>query len=394
VTSDKPSYHIQLSQLKIDDSELGNLMTPALAIYPEIVGVNIESTLRLLGGDTRRWQPHVKTAKLETVMRQLCARGVTQFKSATTLEMLTACEAGAKEILMSYPSAGARARRVQEIAGRYPQVRICAMVESADQVSEWKTVPVPLYIDINPGMDRTGIQEDRVQDIVVLAAAIESKGIEFAGLHYYDGHNRQLDLRERTRAAFQGYERLLDVVQALRIRNISVRSVITSGTPALPCALSFPGFFEMGLIHRVSPGTVTYNDLSCQAQLPEEWGYQFAAVVIASVVSHPRRGLITCDAGHKAVSSDAGLPNCSVLGHPSLEPLHPSEEHLPIRVPEGSRMPDIGEFLYLVPRHVCPTVNNFDEALLVRRGRISEIASVSARGRESPILRSVGSIVA
>jgi hypothetical protein len=43
--------------------------------------------------------------------------------------------------------------------------------------------------------------------------------------------------------------------------------------------------------------------------------------------------------------------------------------------------------LYLLPRHICPTVNNFDSALLVRNGQIESIEKVSARGHEAPLLQ-------
>jgi D-serine deaminase-like pyridoxal phosphate-dependent protein len=383
VTLANAPYDAEFLRMRLDSSELTHLMTPALAIYPEIVDFNIHTTIKLLGGDPERWQPHVKTAKLESSMRQLCLRGVTKFKSSTTLEMLTACRAGATEVLMSYPSIGVRVHRIQQIAAMYPHIRICATVENTSQVFEWREAPVPLYIDVNPGMNRTGIEQSRLQDIVSLATAIRNAGIEFAGLHYYDGHNRQPDIQKRNLAAYPGYEQLLSLVRALQVEDIPVGCIITSGTPALPCALSFPGFHPSLIPHRVSSGTILYNDLSSLSQLPENWGYRCAALVIATVISHPARGLITCDAGHKAVSSDAGVPSCSVLGYPDFEPLHPSEEHLPIRVPEGTKLPDIGEIVFLVPRHVCTTVNNFNDALLVRDGKISEIVSVSARGRES-----------
>ena len=55
---------------------------------------------------------------------------------------------------------------------------------------------------------------------------------------------------------------------------------------------------------------------------------------------------------------------------------------------EGARALQIGEALYLLPRHICPTVNNFDEALLVRNGSIESTEKVSARGREGPLLHS------
>jgi hypothetical protein len=46
----------------------------------------------------------------------------------------------------------------------------------------------------------------------------------------------------------------------------------------------------------------------------------------------------------------------------------------------------LGEPVYLLPRHICPTVNNFDSALLVRNGRVESVEKVSARGREAPLL--------
>jgi D-serine deaminase-like pyridoxal phosphate-dependent protein len=38
--------------------------------------------------------------------------------------------------------------------------------------------------------------------------------------------------------------------------------------------------------------------------------------------------------------------------------------------------------LYLLPTHVCPTVNNFDRAMIVREGKVESIEPVTARGRE------------
>ena len=33
---------------------------------------------------------------------------------------------------------------------------------------------------------------------------------------------------------------------------------------------------------------------------------------LATVISHPIDGIVTCDAGHKSVSADAGIPSCTV----------------------------------------------------------------------------------
>jgi len=192
-------------------------------------------------------------------------------------------------------------------------------------------------------------------------------------------------LAERCAQAHPGYERLMQIVDSLAAQGIEVPEVITAGTPALPCSLAFAPFSKAPFVHRVSPGTVVYCDTTSLVQLPAEYGYLPAAVVMTRVVSHPAPGMITCDAGHKTVSADAGVPTCAVLGHPELEPLSPSEEHLPMRVAEGATVPPIGELLYLVPRHVCPTVNNFDDAVIVSDGKLISVETVSARGRERPI---------
>ena len=371
---------------RIDNAE--ELLTPALAVYPKAVAGNIEETIRLLGGKADRWRVHVKTAKLNYIMRMLLDRGVANFKCATTLELLSACQAGAKDILLAYPSIGANALRVREIAEQYPGTLISVLVESPAQIAQWRGSRVGIFIDVNPGMNRTGVEQTRMTEIVELARDVEQTGLPFRGLHYYDGQYGSVPEPDRTHKAHCGYDQLLAIVNALRINGIRVAEVITAGTPTFPSSLSYSGLRDNSLfLHRASPGTVVYHDAVSLGQLPSDYGYQPAALVVTRVVSHPRKGFITCDAGHKSVSADAGVPTCLVAGHPELTPLSPSEEHLPMSVAEGAKTPDLGEPLYLLPRHVCPTVNNFDHALVVRDGAIELVEPVTARGREAPVLQ-------
>ena len=240
-----------------------------------------------------------------------------------------ACRNGAADVLLAYPVMGANARRVRDIAQQFPKVRVSVLAENEDQAQQWRARPVGIFIDINPGMNRTGIEQSQTNKVVSLARAI---GDDFRGLHYYDGQYGDLSELERTQAADRGYDHLLTIVNELERSGINVREVITSGTPTFPCSLAYERFRRGNFVHRVSPGTIIYCDATSLHQLPSEYGYQPAALVLARVVSHPHRGVITCDAGHKAVSADAGVPTCLVLGHPELTPLSPSEEHLPIAV--------------------------------------------------------------
>lgn len=361
------------------------LLTPALAIYPEIVDRNIAATLRLLGGDPNRWRPHVKTAKLGFIMRRIAESGVRQAKCSTTIELAAACASGMKDVLLAYPVVGANAVRVRELAERNRETRISVLVENAAQAAAWTGSRLGIFIDVNPGMDRTGIEQEHADAILDVARAVESAGLEFRGLHYYDGQFHANPLAEREALAHRGYARLMEIIAAMENAGFDVEEVITSGTPAFPCAASFAPFRGAKFVHRASPGTVVYSDATSLQQLPREWGYEPAAVVVSTVVSHPKANLLTCDAGHKAVSADAGVPTCVVAGREGLVPLKPSEEHLPIEVKSGSR-PAIGEALYLIPRHVCPTVNNFDDAVIVVGGKVTGVERVTARGHEAPLV--------
>src|ERR1700722_19300926 len=367
-------------------SGLDDVLTPALLLYPEIIASNIERTVHLLGGDAGRWRVHIKTSKLAYTLRLLVERGVLNFKCATTLELLVACQCGARDILLAYPTMGANARRVREIAHEFPEVRISVLIENEEQLRQWQGSRVGIFLDLNSGMNRTGIDEGHLDDVVTLARAIGNAGLEFRGLHFYDGQYGASEEPERTKSVHAGYDRLMKIVAALDRSGIKVPELITAGTPTFPSALSYQGFRNAIFLHRVSPGTVVYCDATTMAQLPKEYGYQPAVMVLTRVVSHPRAGIVTCDAGHKAVSADAGVPTCVVVARPELTPLSPSEEHLPIAVKQGAASPRVGEALYLLPRHVCRTGNKFNDALLARNGASESVVIATSRGHEPPLL--------
>ncbi len=119
-------------------------------------------------------------------------------------------------------------------------------------------------------MNRTGIDQSDTQKIIALAQAVAAAGIEFRGLHYYDGQYGNLAEPERTQATHRGYDQLLKIASGLERSGLTVPEIITAGTPTFPCSLSYEAFRNGNLLHRVSPGTVVYCDASSLAQLPAE----------------------------------------------------------------------------------------------------------------------------
>lgn len=367
----------------LDPVHAEQVITPALLIYPAVVESNIQATLKLANGDANRWRPHLKTAKIPAVIRMLVAAGVRNVKCSTTLELLVACQEGASDVLLAFSVTGANARRVMQIAKQFGKTRISVLIETAEQLDSWRGEQIGIFLDINSGMNRTGMSQGAVDAIIALA---KLAGRQFRGLHYYDGHMSGVSAAEREAKTHEGYRGLLGLVDKLKGAGVAVEEIVTSGTPAAPYAFSFAGFGHAPFVHRISPGTVVYNDMTSLEQL-SGLGYAPAALVLSTVISHPTADTITCDAGHKSVSADAGVPTCEVVSHDGFTPLKPSEEHLPINCGSPNARPAIGSKLYLLPRHVCPTVNNFDEAIFVKDGRVKRLEKVSARGHETLLMQ-------
>lgn len=360
------------------------VLSPALVVYLDHVRENLRRMIDYLGGDVDRWRPHVKTLKIPAVYAELLRAGVRRFKCATTREadhlarVLADEGVGDGDILVAYPLVGPALRRLGAIAEAHGETRFAVLCEDPEAVV---SIPrgVDLFVDVNPGMNRTGLELDEQQTILEVA---RRAGDRFRGVHYYDGQFQGDGTFERRQAIFRCYDALVGLVHFLNRRGVSVGEIVTSGTPAFLHALLYPGFADVTpSVHRVSPGTVVYHDLRSERENPD-LDLVPAAVVFTRIVSRPRADLATCDAGSKSIAAEAGDPCAFVLGHPELEPLTPSEEHLPLRAATGSSPPPRGTELLLVPRHVCPTINLAEQAILVEAAEVRDVASVSARAHD------------
>jgi D-serine deaminase-like pyridoxal phosphate-dependent protein len=351
-----------------------DLQTPTLLVHLDRVRANIAAMARWLGGDLRRWRPHVKTAKVPEVVALLVAAGVRRFKCATTREaevLFTAAGATPVDLLMAMAQHGANFDRTVALAHSHPGHRVAMLSESAEHARAVVAAGLGVFVDLDPGYRRTGLPIGARPRI---AATIAAAGSGLRGLHCYDGHLHDGTVAERTAAARDIYAGLC----ALARTAPPGLELITSGTPTFPAALAYQPFAAFD--HVVSPGTVVYWDARSM-ELGID-GFTAAVEVQARVVSAPAQGRITLDAGSKALDAAAGDPCAVALGPWHLRALRPSEEHLPMQVERGAA-PPLGTLLRLVPRHVCPTVNLADDAALLDGGRLLAVVPVRARGHET-----------
>jgi D-serine deaminase-like pyridoxal phosphate-dependent protein len=350
--------------------------SPALLVYPARIEENLRRMVTAAGG-AERLRPHVKTHKMPEVIRLCLRHGITKFKAATIAEAEMTAATGAADVLLAYPVVGPAARRLVELARRFPPTRFRAVVDSDVGIDDLAAAAaaaglvVDTLLDLNVGMDRTGVAPGPAA--VRLARRIAgSPTLSFAGVHAYDGHLRDADhprLVERVAEAFAPVWRLRDELIAA---GIPVPLVVAAGTPTAPI-LATRGDVETGA------GTTVLWDFG-QPTISPDLDFLNAAVLLARVVSHPAPGRLCLDLGHKAVASEMPHPRVSIFGLEDAEfPLH-SEEHLVVATPRAAEFP-VGTVVYALPRHVCPTVALHEEALVVRDGRAVDRWHVAARTR-------------
>ncbi len=376
-----PFSNLDPARYRLPERAGSDLLTPCLVVWIDKVRRNVAQVIDALGGTPDRWRPHLKTTKLPPLWDELVREGVRHFKVATTREARVLLQSLARsavegDVLVAYPLLGPNLAALGKLAETHSRCRLSVLVEDLTLLPEISP-HLGLFIDINPGMDRTGIPIDQTHRILTLARAA---GRRLRGLHFYDGH--QVGPQPERRAAIHaGYDALIALVTMLRAEGIEVPEIVTSGTPAfLAAAQHWPLRRLDGTVHRVSPGTVILHDGRSQ-ELNPDFALQPAALLYTRVVSQPREGRFTCDAGSKSLAAEAGNPCAHVLGHPDWVPAIPSEEHLPIDVP-GEAMPVLGEELLLIPRHVCPTVNLAEEILLLDGENWLGVAPVEARAHD------------
>jgi D-serine deaminase-like pyridoxal phosphate-dependent protein len=120
------------------------------------------------------------------------------------------------------------------------------------------------------------------------------------------------------------------------------------------------------------------------ARLLPDMNYEFAALVLTRVVSKPGTRRLCLDLGHKAIASEGPHPRVIFPKLEDAAAVSHSEEHLVLETDRAGEF-RVGDCLYGIPWHICPTVALHDEAIVVRDGRATETWKVLARARRLTI---------
>jgi len=403
------------------------LSSPSLLVYPDRVKENIRRMIAIAGG-VARLRPHIKTHKLPEVIRMQMEQGINKFKCATIAEAELVASCGATDVLLAYQPVGPNIQRVILLVESFAETRFSVIADDAQVIralsaalgsARGSRAPVggsptgpmaveafehadadslrtpsasrpaaatdtpaacaphaiEVLLDLDIGQHRTGIAPDsHAFDLYRLIASLPA--LIPGGLHAYDGHIHDADVTIRMatcEAAFAPVELLR---RRLERDGLPVPRVVAGGTPTFPMHARRDGV-------ECSPGTCVFWDAGYGTKLPD-LDFLPAAVLLTRVVSKPTPGRLCLDLGHKAVASEMPHPRVVFLNLTDGKPVAHNEEHLVVETSNADAF-QVGDCLYGIPWHICPTVALHSEVIVIEDGKATQRWKVTARERRLTI---------
>ncbi|MCL6267513.1 D-TA family PLP-dependent enzyme [Flagellimonas myxillae] len=361
--------------------EINNIHTvdsPSIVVYKSNLQHNISQMINGVHGEMERLMPHIKTNKMPEVMKLLLASGISHFKASTIAEAEIAAEVGAHSVLIAHQLVGPKVDRFLALIQQFPDTQFSTIVDAKETAKLLNNnaaaagVKARVYIDINNGMNRSGIELG--EGLKQLVQTITNCGsLHFMGLHVYDGHLRDVDFLVRNRKIEDGLVDITLFFETLKNENPDLK-MVCGGTPS----------FTSHLLNQnriTSPGTCVLWDWGYSEKLQEQ-DFKFAALVVTRIISKPTEGIITVDMGHKSVAPENPVDKrIKFLNLEQYELLSQSEEHGVIKVQHWDEL-QIGDVLYGVPYHICPTINLHDEVSVIEEGQKVGAWEITARKRK------------
>jgi D-serine deaminase-like pyridoxal phosphate-dependent protein len=375
--SSKPSPWFEVA-------DAASIASPALLVYRSRIEENLKQMLSITGGPASL-RPHIKTHKMSEMLQLQLALGITKFKCATLAEAEMAARAAVPDLLLAYQPVGPAIEAFASLTRAFPRTKFSAVCDDGSPLRQLSKAMRSLHrankrtvnaearlevlLDVDVGQHRTGVPpDDKALELYRLLASLP--GLKPGGLHAYDGHINDSDPAARAAVCDAAFAPVLALRRQLIAAGLPVPRLVAGGTPTFPIHARRTDV-------ECSPGTCVFWDAgyaSRFADLP----FLPAALVLTRVISKPGPNRLCLDLGHKAIAAEMPQPRVQFLNLEDASPLIHSEEHLVVETPR-SRDFNLGDCLYGVPRHICPTVALHSEAVVIERSKSAERWRVAAR---------------
>ena len=360
--------------------KVDQLDSPALVVYLERIKKNIELAKSIIG-DPARLRPHVKTNKCKEATMLMMAAGINKFKCATIAEAEMSGMCLAPDVLLAYQPVGPKLDRFISLVKQYPQTRFSCLIdneETAKHISKKalaNDLQITVFIDLNVGMNRTGILPKNALQLYKNCSSL--KALNIVGVHAYDGHIHETGLEARTIICNEAFEPVEDLKRQLIMNGLGAPIIVAGGSPTFPIHAKRADV-------ECSPGTFIFWDKGYSDMFPD-MEFLPAALLVTRIISLLDETHICLDLGHKSVASENDLQHrIFFLNAPGLKIISQNEEHLVAELPMDHNK-KIGDVLYGMPVHICPTVALYEKVFVTHQHKPVNEWQIIARDRKITI---------
>jgi 3-hydroxy-D-aspartate aldolase len=358
------------------------LATPALVLDLDAFEHNLEAMAKLCKQAGLNLRPHAKTHKSVEIARRQVAAGALGVSVATLREAAVMVGAGVPGVLLTTPVVGAvKIDALSDLIGKSKDFMVAvdspANVKALDAVLKRDGKTLPVLVDVDIGMGRTGVPE--VSGVLALIDRVQSSGaLRFAGLQAYSGRVQHIArAADRERVYGKQLRHLERVLDAVAMAGHEPGLVSGGGT----------GTFDIdrraGLFTECQCGSYAFMDIEYEeVQLFARGPHPFKAALFVQcmVVSNNRRGWPTIDGGFKCFSMDGPIPRPALGAPRGAEYQFYGDEFGKMKLARKVDTMKLGAKVELVTPHCDPTVNLHDFYHCMRGNTLVDIWPVDARG--------------
>ncbi|KQZ64120.1 threonine aldolase [Sphingopyxis sp. Root1497] len=357
-----------------------DLNTPVLVLDVDALDRNIAAMASLAASHGVGLRPHAKTHKSVDIAKRQLAAGAAGVCCAKIGEAEVLAAGGITGLLITSPVAAPRA--IERLAALAKSAAgLMAVVDHpavAGRIDAALATSLDVVIDIDPGIARTGVASPEAA--VALAEAIAAlPNLRYRGVQYYCGSQQHIEGFADRRAAIEDRTAYLrTVIAALAHAGFPPEIVTGSGTGTHRIDLDLAIFTEL------QAGSYVFMDkqyLDCDLTGDGTVPFETSLGVDARVVSANHSGLVTIDAGYKALSTDGGVAVVRRGAPETAFFAFMGDEHAALIAPGIGETLAPGDPVTLTVPHCDPTVNLYDHYHVVADETLVAIWPVSARGR-------------
>ncbi|HET8933151.1 MAG TPA: DSD1 family PLP-dependent enzyme [Polyangiales bacterium] len=357
------------------------LNTPALVLDLDALERNLQKMASFARSKGIKLRPHAKTHKSAHIAKRQLTAGAVGVCCAKLGEAEALAAEGVKAILLTSPVVTMPGlQRLAALNSQLEELIVVVDNPANAQLLAKAVYPAVLQvlIDIDPGIRRTGVITPEAA-VELFETIRKLPQLRYRGLQYYCGLQQHVAaFAERRTAIVERTEYLKSVIVQLDARGGKPEIVSGGGTGT--CHIDA----ELAVINEWQVGSYVFMDrqyADCDLAGDAAQAFEFALFVDTRVVSANSAGLATCDAGFKALATDAGQPKI-ISGAPDGATYHfMGDEHGLVVDAALTHTWELGDKLCLAVPHCDPTVNLYDAYHVVRGETLVDIWPITARGR-------------